>query len=135
MDFLEDGAQCDDPVYLKVAGADLMEIFPLNYNVKTLCALCGSPSENGMTQYDNKVIKPVQISFSGVIKYTQYEKLDNLRDSLHSIDEGMLCTFYSKGQTMEHMLIESFEEVGDNTRFDGIEVRVSLVEYLEHNNK
>ena len=136
-DFLSDGGQSNGgvkPVYLQVKGTPMMQIFPLSYTYKNNCALLGSPSELGVKQYDHKVIQPSTVSFTGVIKYTNWELLDEIRDSLRSHKlENCLCTFYTKSGKAEKMMIDTLEEIGDNHRYDGVEIRVQLTEFLEHN--
>ena len=123
-----------NPVFLEVDGAPLLEIFPLNYNYKNQCALLGSPSERGMTQYDHKVIQPSTVVFTGIIKWGYFDKLDIMRGNIKSHKlENILCTFYSKSAKAEKMIINYIEEIGESTRYDGVEVKVSLTEFLEHN--
>lgn len=122
------------PVYLQVKGADLLAIFPLNYSYKNQCLLLGSPAETGMMQYDHKVTQPATILFTGVVKYTEWRVLDEIRGNLKSRKlENILCTFYHKSGRAERMIINYIEETGESARYDGVEVKVSLTEFLEHN--
>ena len=122
-----------NPVYIKVHGRDLLQIFPLQYQRKDFCALLGSPSEMGVQKYDHKVIKPTSVQFTGVIKYEYYNLFEIIRDSIKQSDlEVILCEFYGKAGSVSKMLIESMDEVGNSTRFDGVEVRITMQEYLVH---
>lgn len=137
MDFLTDGGNGVDPVYLKVPNKALYEIFPLNYSVKDMCALCGSPSEKGVIQYDNKVRKPAVITFTGIVKYSAYDVFADLIETLRATKPAtMFCTFYAKSAGKinpdDYMILESVEEIGDNQRYDGVEVRITLMEFLHH---
>ncbi len=136
-DFLSDGGGSGggvNSVYLQVKGSSLLHVFPTSYSYKNNCALLGSPGETGMQQYDHKVIQPSTVSFTGVVKYAHWEVLEAIRTSLrsHSLD-NCLCTFYTKSGSAERMMIEEFEEIGRSERYDGVEIRVSLREFLEHN--
>lgn len=121
------------PVYIKAGGANLTAIFPTQYNRKSHCALLGSPSEKGVKQYDNKVIQPSTIQMTGIVKYTDWGSLAVLRDQVryHSLQK-ILCTFYGKSGSAERMIIESVEEIGESNRYDGVEVRITMTEFLEH---
>lgn len=135
--FISDGGDATsgiNPVFIEVDGSPLLEIFPLNYNYKNQCALLGSPAETGMTQYDHKVIQPSTVVFTGIIKWGNFSKFDILRGNIksHKLD-NILCTFYTKSAKAEKMIINYIEEVGESTRYDGVEVKVSLTEFLEHN--
>lgn len=120
-------------VYIKVHGRDLLQIFPLQYQRSDLCALLGSPSEMGVQKYDHKVIKPSSVQFTGVVKYQYFNLFEIIRDSIKQSDLGViLCDFYGKAGSVQKMLIESMDEVGNSTRYDGVEVRIKMQEYLVH---
>lgn len=127
------GGGAVDPVYLKVGQTPLLEIFPLSYIVTHSNALLGSPSEYGTEWLDNKVIQPSKIQFTGIVKYPQRHVFQTIRANMkkHNL-KTILCTFFTKAGRAEKMLIERLEEVGDNHRYDGIEIKVSLHEFLEH---
>ena len=136
-DFLSDGGQPNEtisPVYLQVKDIALLQIFPLDYNYKNHCALLGSPAETGMMQYDHKVIQPSTVSFTGIVKYSNWNVLKAIRASLRSHTlNNCLCTFYTKSGKAERMMIDTLEEIGNSQRYDGVEVKVMLTEFLEHN--
>ena len=134
-DFNKDGGQGKvQAVYLSVKGADLLQIFPLNYTQKNHCTMIGSPSEGGQTQFDNRVIQPSTVQFNGIVKYSERAVFTKIRVLMKSYKlEKLLCQFQTKAGRIENMVIESLEEVGESNRYDGIEIRVSLSEYLEHN--
>lgn len=124
-----------EPVYIKVAGGELVQIFPLNYNATHSAALLGSPSEKGVTQYDNKVIQPKRIEFTGILKASEVQVVKKLEKSLYTHNlKNMKCTFYGKsGEISSNMLIETFSEIGNNDTYDAVTVHVKLAEFLEHN--
>ena len=134
-DFNADGGQGSvQPVVLKVDGQEYLQIFPLNYNQKNHCTMIGSPSEGGQTQFDNRVIQPSTVQFTGIVKYNQREVFDAIRAKMKSYQlETLKCEFQTKAGKIENMIIESLEEIGEANRYDGIEIKVSLLEYLEHN--
>lgn len=135
-DLNSDGGQgAISPVTLAVAEKALIEVFPTSYNYKSHCSFLGSPSEKGLMQYDNKVIQPATVQFTGIVKYEHWDDiLKILRWQTKSQDLGKIrCTFYGKTGRAENMLIESVEEVGESEMYDGVEIRVQLQEYLEHN--
>lgn len=136
-DFSSDGANGSiNAVYLSTSNGQLWEIFPTSYNVKDSCKLLGSPSEGGLTQYDNKVINPREISFTGIIKSGHFGLVPAIRRIMESTDlKECLCEFYGKAGDVDMMVIESFEEIGDKNRYDAIEVKFVLREYLEHNSE
>ena len=123
------------PVMLSLSGQELVVIFPLNYNESNRFKMIGSPSEAGQIEFDNRVIQPSTVQFVGIVKDAQREVIRELRKSLEgaTLDE-LKCKFQGKGGSISNMIIENFEEVGESNRYDGIEVRVTLQEYLEHNN-
>lgn len=122
------------PVYLSVKGADLLQIFPTQYNQTNSCVMLGSPSESGIKQFDNKVIQPATVQLTGIVKYPERSVFTSLRNRLKELElSSILCTFQSKAGSIQNMIIESVEEIGESNRYDGIEVRVTLREYLEHN--
>ena len=115
-------------------GSGLMEIFPTSYNIKNSCKLLGSPSEGGLTQYDNKVIQPSEVSFTGIIKSDYFRTVQEIRDNIDKMDLGSLkCQFMGKAGDIKNMIIETFEEIGTPNRYDAVEVKVTLREFLEHN--
>lgn len=118
------------PVFIKIKGR-ITEIFPLSYDIDRSCALLGSPSEMGAEILDQKVIKPATVSFTGVLKKEAFDKLDEIKEHVLSVDGDNLCTFYGKHQVMDNMLIEDFHEIGNPNRYDAVEVSVRLHEYLE----
>ena len=121
-------------VYLQMNGADTLEIFPTSYNIKDSCKMLGSPSEGGLTQYDNKVTQPREVTFTGILKKDNFSTISAIREIVDDTDLGtILCTFYGKGGSVEKMVIESFEEIGTSNRYDAVEVKFVLREYLEHN--
>lgn len=134
-DLVTDGAEGTvQPVYLDTSAGDLWEIFPTSYNVKDSCKLLGSPSEGGLMQYDNKVTQPREITFSGIVKSPAFHLIPAMRKIVNSNDlHECLCTFYGKAGDVSNMVIESFEEIGDRNRYDAVEVKFVLREYLEHN--
>ena len=134
-DFETDGGQGSvQPVYLKVSGSPLLQIFPTQYNERNYCSMLGSPSEGGQMQYDNKVRQPSTVQFTGIVKYSQKDVFTVLRTMIKKIKlADIICEFQSKSGTISNMIIESIEEVGEANRYDAMEVRVKLLEYLEHN--
>ena len=134
-DFNADGGQGSvQAVYLKIDGESCLEIFPLNYNQKNHCTMIGSPSEGGQTQFDNRVIQPTTIQFTGIVKHEHFDIFSSLRAKMKSYQlETLKCEFQTKAGNIENMIIESLEEVGESNRYDGVEIKVSLLEYLEHN--
>ena len=134
-DFNSDGGKGNvNPVYISIKGAPLLQIFPTNYTEKNHCTMLGSPSEKGLKMYDNKVRQPSTVQFTGILKVAQKSAMTKLRVQIKKNQlSDILCTFQSKSGTIENMIIESIEEVGDSNRYDAMEVRVSLSEYLEHN--
>lgn len=136
MSFTADGGGGSvDPVYLDCEGA-LLEIFPTNYNCTYTCALIGSPSESGTEQLDNKVIKPSSITMTGIVKYEHKSVFHQIRRNMLKLKLGEIkCTFYSKAASCTDMLVEQLEEIGESNRYDAMEIKVKLHEYLVHNMK
>ena len=122
------------PVVLYTSGGTLMEVFPTSYTVKDSCKLLGSPSEGGLTMYDNKVLQPRTVSFTGILKAPYFSMIPAMREivATQSLAQSK-CKFQGKGGQVSDMIIESFEEVGDKNRYDAVEVKFVLREYLEHN--
>ena len=122
-----------DPVYLELPeGGQIYEIFPTNYTINTPCELLGSPIESAEVWYDQKVIRPTQITFNGIIKLPDgKEAIKRLKKQTTERDLGkMMCKFFSKGSSVANMMLQNVEEVGESNRYDGIEVRISLLECL-----
>jgi hypothetical protein len=96
-------------------------------------ALIGSPTETGEEWLDNKVIQPITIELTGIVKYPKRQVFQKIRQNMskHTL-EDILCTFYSKAGYYENMLIKQLEESGESSKYDGIIIKVSLHEYLEH---
>jgi hypothetical protein len=136
-DFANDGGQGTvQPVYIAVKGSPLLQIFPTNYTQKDYCTLLGSPSESGTTQYDNKVRQPSTVQFTGIVKSTEKNVFNVFRNSMKKYGlSDILCKFQSKAGQIDNMILESVEEVGESNRYDGIEIRVTLTEFLTHNEK
>jgi len=134
-DFEKDGGGGKvQPVYIAVQGFPLVQIFPTNYTQKDHCSLLGSPSESGTTQYDNKVTQPSTVQFTGIVKSTQKGVFKTIRDIMKKNRlSDIICQFQSKAGQIDNMIIDSLEEVGESNRYDGIEIRVSMTEFLEHN--
>ena len=134
-DFNSDGGRGNvNPVYLSIKGTPLLQIFPTNYTEKNHCTMLGSPSESGLKMFDNKVRQPSTVQFTGILKVAQKSAMTKLRVQIKKNQlADLLCTFQSKSGTIENMIIESVEEVGESNRYDAMEIRVSLTEYLEHN--
>lgn len=133
--FIRDGNKGTvTPVYLKTAGGPIVSIFPTFYTERNHCALLGSPSEGGLQMYDNKVRQPTTIQFSGIVKSVETDVFTHLRRVIRAIAlNDILCEFQTKSGIVKNMIIESIEEIGSNQRYDAMEIKVSLVEYLEHN--
>lgn len=132
--FESDGGQGNvKPVYLMIKGAPLLQIFPTRYTEKNHCSLLGSPSEKGLQMVDNKVRRPSTVQFTGIVKSTKDSVFGKIRAIIkqNSLDQ-IICQFQSKSGQIDNMLIESIEEIGEANRYDAMEIRVSLVEYLEH---
>lgn len=123
------------PVYLKVKGTSLLQIFPTSYNEKHSCQLLGSPSETGQQQLDTKVVVPSTVQFTGIVKYAERDVVRFIYNNLRKDRklEKLRCEFMSKAGRIVNMILENIEEIGEANRYDGIEIRVSLLEYLEHN--
>lgn len=134
-DFESDGGRgIVQPVLLKLKGSPLVAIFPTSYTEKNSSALLGSPSEGGQQQYDNKVRQPSSVQFTGIVKSTKKQVFSAIRAVVKKTKlADILCEFQTKSGTIKNMIIESLEEVGDPNRYDAMEIRVSLQEYLEHN--
>lgn len=135
MGFDADGGKGSvQPVILSVKGTEYLQIFPTQYTQTNSNALIGSPSEGGQQQIDNKVRQPIKIQFTGVVKYSNRSTVTDIRARMKSMElDELKCIFQTKAGRAENMLIETFEEIGDSNRYDGIEIKVSLLEYLEHN--
>ena len=132
--FEGDGGAGKDPVYIMVSGGSAVEIFPLSYNIKDHCKMLGSPSETGLMQCDHKVIQPREVTFTGVLKRPYFKRIAGFRRSVNSMSLGTsLSAFVGKGGQVKKMFIVAFEEIGQNNRFDGVEVKFTMQEYLEHN--
>lgn len=130
----EGGGGAVQAVYIAVKGAPLLQIFPTNYTQKNHCTMIGSPSESGQMQFDNKVNQPTTVQFTGIVKYQQRSVFNTIRTLMKSYKlQNLLCKFQSKAGHIENMIIESIEEIGESNRYDGMEIRVSMQEYLEHN--
>lgn len=130
----EGGGGAVQPVYIKVKGTPLLQIFPTHYTQKNHCTMIGSPSEGGQKQFDNKVNNPSVVQFTGIVKYAQRSVFEMIRQMMKSYQlENLLCEFQSKAGRITNMIIESLEEVGESNRYDGMEIKVSMQEYLEHN--
>lgn len=137
-DDLSMGASGIQPVYLQVYNQDLIQIFPTQYSSNRPVALLGSPSELGQQQYDHKVLKPRKISFTGILKKAHFQRVKTLLDkSIESYNpnDGLFCTFYTKTGKVVRMMIEQFEETGNNQRLDAVEVKVALSEFLDYAKK
>ena len=125
-----------NPVLLKVKGAPMVSIFTTSYSETNSCQLLGSPAESGQQQFDHKVRMPSRIQFSGIVKSTESEVFTSLRVIMKKIKlADILCEFQTKSGSIKNMIFESLEEVGDPNRYDAMEIRASMQEYLEHNPK
>lgn len=130
----EGGGGAVQAVYIAVKGTPLLQIFPTNYTQKNHCTMIGSPSEGGQTQFDNKVNQPSTVQFTGIVKYQQRSVFNAIRNLMKSYKlQNLLCQFQSKAGRIDNMIIESIEEVGESNRYDGMEIKVVMQEYLEHN--
>lgn len=128
------GGGAVQPVCLSVKGAPLLMIFPTQYTQKSSCQLIGSPSEKGLKQFDNKVRQPATVTFTGIVKYTQRSVFKYLQGVMKKQKlADIICEFQTKAGNIKNMIIETLEEVGESNRYDGMEIRVQLQEYLEHN--
>ena len=134
-DFNSDGGRGSvDPVYISLKGVPLLQIFPTNYTEKNHCTMLGSPSEKGLQMFDNKVRQPSTVQFTGIVKVAQKSVFGKIRAKMKSNQlSEIICQFQSKSGSIDNMIIESLEEVGESNRYDGMEIRVSMIEYLEHN--
>lgn len=113
---------------------EILTIFTTNYNQKNYCTMIGSPSEKGLTQFDNKVTQPSTVQFTGIVKSSQLGIIRTLRRRLKKINLGdLICQFQTKAGRIENMILESIEEIGESNRYDGVEIKVVMQEYLEHN--
>lgn len=123
-----------NPVYLKIGGTNYLQIFPTSYHEKHSCALIGSPSEKGQQMMDNKVVQPATVTFTGIVKYPNKDIFVSIINHLIKKRklENLLCTFYSKAGARGNMIVESIEEIGESNRYDGIEIKVTLKQYLIH---
>ena len=131
-DLIADGG---NKVFLSTSSGSLFELFPTSYNVKDSSKLLGSPAESGEIKYDHKVIQPRVVTFTGILKAPYFSEIRSLRNSVASQDlSKCICTFVGKGGTVKNMIIESMEEVGDKNRFDAVELKFTLKEYLVHKN-
>ena len=135
VDFNSDGGKGKvQPVYLRLSDGPLLSIFPTNYNQKNHCSLLGSPSESGQMQYDNKVIQPSTVQFTGIVKNANKRDIIRIRTMIKSFKlQKIKCQFQTKAGKIDNMIIESIEEIGEPNRYDAMEIKVSLLEYLEHN--
>jgi hypothetical protein len=96
--------------------------------------MLGSPSEKGLQMFDNKVRQPSTVQFTGIVKVAQKSVFGKIRAKMKSNQlSEIICQFQSKSGSIDNMIIESLEEVGESNRYDGMEIRVSMIEYLEHN--
>ena len=134
-DFNSDGGRGSvKPVYISIKGVPLLQIFPTNYTEKNHCTMLGSPSEKGLQMFDNKVRQPSTVQFTGIVKVAQKSVFGKIRAKMKSNQlSEIICQFQSKSGSIDNMIIESLEEVGESNRYDGMEIRVSMIEYLEHN--
>ena len=134
-DFNSDGGRGNvNPVYISIKGVPLLQIFPTNYTEKNYCTMLGSPSEKGLQMFDNKVRQPSTVQFTGIVKVAQKSVFGKIRAKMKSNQlSEIICQFQSKSGSIDNMIIESLEEVGESNRYDGMEIRVSMIEYLEHN--
>ncbi len=134
-DFNSDGGRGSvNPVYISIKGVPLLQIFPTNYTEKNHCTMLGSPSEKGLQMFDNKVRQPSTVQFTGIVKVEQKSVFGKIRAKMKSNQlSEIICQFQSKSGSIDNMIIESLEEVGESNRYDGMEIRVSMIEYLEHN--
>ena len=134
-DFNSDGGRGNvNPVYISIKGIPLLQIFPTNYTEKNHCTMLGSPSEKGLQMFDNKVRQPSTVQFTGIVKVAQKSVFGKIRAKMKSNQlSEIICQFQSKSGSIDNMIIESLEEVGESNRYDGMEIRVSMIEYLEHN--
>ena len=122
------------PVYLKAFGTNILTIYYTSYSQNNLCTMIGSPSEAGLMQFDNRVIQPSRVQFTGIVKHSDMSIFTALREQMRNIDlNELLCEFQTKAGNIENVVIESLEEIGESSRYDGVEIKVSLQEYLEHN--
>ena len=133
-DFNSDGGRGSvKPVYISIKGVPLLQIFPTNYTEKNHCTMLGSPSEKGLQMFDNKVRQPSTVQFTGIVKVAQKSVFGKIRAKMKSNQlSEIICQFQSKSGSIDNMIIESLEEVGESNRYDGMEIRVSMIEYLEH---
>ena len=134
MSFSSDGGGGSvSPVVLKVGGSSYVQIFPTSYSAKANCVFLGSPSERGTTIYDNKVVKPTEIDFTGIVKYASRNIIMSIIKHLKKTRtlSALMCSLKTKAGTYDHMMLEVCEEKGDAKRYDGIEIHVKMKEYLE----
>lgn len=134
--FDEDDASGQGYVSLSTPSGDMKYIFVLEYNVAMKCALIGSPSELGIQQVDNKVLQPTTIDMRGIVKLSKAKGLvaalkNQTRTKTLSKIENKFTG--KSGNSWDKMVIVDFAEMGRSERFDAIEVKIVLQEYLEHN--
>lgn len=134
-DFSADGGNGNvQPVYVTVKGSPLLQIFPTHYSQNNSCQMIGSPAESGKMQFDNRVIQPTVVQFTGIVKYRERSVFTKIRATMKSQKlDNLKCTFMTKAGEIKNMIIESCEEIGESNRYDGMEIRMTLKEYLEHN--
>ena len=129
-DFTSEGgvAAC----WFKCESVSLLGIYGMNVSVNTQCRFLGTPSEQGIMRLDNKVPVPTTATFVGFVKPLTFSKLASARKTIfkNEVDRG---TLYTKNAVYENMMIESMQELCSHERFDCIEVRINLKDYLEEN--
>lgn len=131
-----DDASGQGYVSLSTPSGVIKYIFVLEYNVSMKCALIGSPSELGVQQVDNKVLQPTTIDMRGIVKLSKAKGIvAAMKNQTRAKTLSKIVNKFTgkSGNSWDKMIIVDFAEMGRSERFDAIEVRIVMQEYLEHN--
>lgn len=121
----------DGLVFLATESGVMNAIYMSRYRIERTARMIGSPGENGIQNFDNKVRMPITVSLTGLIMESSYSDLGEARKSFEAGDlQGSLCYFYAREETVENLVITRLVGSASTEHFDAIEVEIELMEYI-----
>ena len=114
-------------------GGSFTDIYITSAEDCSTCDVLGTPGEDGITKFDNRVLRPATVHVEGWVSVQGYGVIKKFADSQEANSlSSATCTFYNRdGGMFEDMVVKSIRARAQTTNVNMVYVIIDLQEFMK----
>lgn len=101
-----------------------------NITVKRAANAIRSPVETGYQTFDNKVIMPIEVTMSAIVKAENWQEVWGILQSIYDERSYNFYTVYTRGEILRDLMLTEITREETTDKFDAVDLTLHFVQVI-----